>query len=216
MVLRAVCWSTRFVLVTTAVLVVLGVLNVLVHTYLRACPLHAARFERGAIVLVVYGLPMGGETFAKAARGEIVLGGCIVGATAGVCPYCHWPAAFTHALPAEVTLDDHTLAGLSPTERDAVRGLIGAIYRQAQGDEWLTAVSVTPEDVWVGTVNAGLHRVERKTGATASFREREVGDCIFGIRREGARVVVEHEGAGANRFSRKAVTTDRGRTWHPL
>lgn len=207
--------SARLLFIATPVLLVLGVLNVLMHTYLHVCPLHAARFERSAIVPVVYGLPTA-ETFEKAARGEIVLGGCIVGSTAGVCLYCRWPAAFTHGSPAEVTLDDHTLAGLSPTERCAVREFVRAIFRRANGDEWVTAVSVTQDDVWVGTVNSGLHRLERKTGATASFRERDIGDCIHGIRRDGARVVVEHEGASANPFSREAFTTDRGRTWHPL
>jgi hypothetical protein len=92
--LRAVSWSVRLVVMTTTALVVFGVLNVLVHTYLHVCPLHVARFERRAIVPVVYGLPLGGEMFERAARGEIVLGGCVAGPLAGVCPYCHWPAAF--------------------------------------------------------------------------------------------------------------------------
>jgi hypothetical protein len=98
--LRAVSWSVRLVVMTTTALVVLAVLNVLLHTYLHVCPLHMAHFERRAIVPVVYGLPIGGEMFAKAARGEIVLGGCVVGPLAGVCPYCRWPAAFTHESPA--------------------------------------------------------------------------------------------------------------------
>ena len=94
--LRAVYWSVRLLAMTTTAVGVLGVLNVLAHTHLHVCPLHIARFERRAIVPIVYGRPMGGEAFEKAARGEIVLGGCIVGPTAGVCPYCHWPAVFRH------------------------------------------------------------------------------------------------------------------------
>lgn len=93
---RAVVWSVRLAVITTAAVPVLIVLNVLAHTWLHVCPLHLARFERSAIVPVVYGLPIGGEPFERAARGEIVLGGCVVGPVAGVCPYCHWPAAFTH------------------------------------------------------------------------------------------------------------------------
>ena len=92
--LRAVAWSLRTLVITTTALVVLGVLNVVVHTYLHVCPLHLARFDERAIVPVVYGLPMGGELFERAARGEIVLGGCVRRELDGVCPYCRWPAKF--------------------------------------------------------------------------------------------------------------------------
>lgn len=83
----------RLLLITTMGVIVLPALNVLVHTHLHVCPLNVARFDRNAIVPVVYGRPMGDALY-KAARGEIVLGGCLVGPTAGVCPHCHWPAAF--------------------------------------------------------------------------------------------------------------------------
>jgi hypothetical protein len=86
--------SVRLLFIATTVVLVLSVLNVLVHTYLHVCPLHFAHFETRAIVPVVYGLPIGGEMFEKAARGDIVLGGCVLGPVAGVCPYCRWPAAF--------------------------------------------------------------------------------------------------------------------------
>ena len=98
--LEAAFRAVRLVVITTTALVVLGVLNVLVHTYLHVCPLHFARFEHSAIVRVVYGLPLGGELFEKAARGEIVLGGCVRGELAGVCPYCHWPAKFRGDSPS--------------------------------------------------------------------------------------------------------------------
>ena len=91
---RAVSSPVRLVMMTTTTLILLGGLNVLAHTYLHVCPLHLARFECRAIVPVVYGRPMGGETFEKAARGEVVLGGCVEGLIGGVCPYCHWPVAF--------------------------------------------------------------------------------------------------------------------------
>jgi len=206
--------AVRVLVITATALMALGVTNVLVHTYLHVCPLHVAHFAQAALVPVVYGLPVGGETFEKAARGEIVLGGCVVGPVAGVCPYCRWPAAFTHGSPSEVTLDDQALAGLLTSERGAVREFIGAIYQKARGDEWVTAVCVTAEDVWVGTVNSGLHRLDRKTGATAAFRGGDIGDCIHRIRRDGNRVVVEHEGGGANKLTKETVTADRGRTWH--
>jgi hypothetical protein len=77
-----------------AVWLVLAPLNVVAHTYLHVCPLHLAHFERRAIVRVVYGRPLGGELFEKAARGKIVLGGCVKGPVTGVCPYCRWPASF--------------------------------------------------------------------------------------------------------------------------
>jgi len=99
--LPAAAWSLRALAITTTTLVALGVLNVLVHTYLHMCPLHLARFDERAIVPVVYGLPMGGELFERAARGEIVLGGCVRGELAGVCPYCHGPAAFRGDSPED-------------------------------------------------------------------------------------------------------------------
>jgi len=99
--LRAVAWSLRALAITTTALVVLGVLNVLIHTYLHVCPLHLSRFADRAIVPVVYGLPYGGDMFGRAARGEIVLGGCVVGPLAGVCPYCHWPAKFRGESPED-------------------------------------------------------------------------------------------------------------------
>jgi hypothetical protein len=43
---------------------------------------------------MVYGLPMP-ETWERAERGEIVLGGCLVGPIGGVCPHCHWPCQWT-------------------------------------------------------------------------------------------------------------------------
>lgn len=90
---RIVGWTRRLAFVTTIALPVLIGLNTLAHIYLHTCPLHFARFDGRAIVRVVYGLPLGGELFERAARGEIVLGGCVVGPVTGVCPYCHWPAA---------------------------------------------------------------------------------------------------------------------------
>ena len=90
---RVIERTLTVLLVTTTAVLVLGAGNVLAHVYLHVCPLHAARFERRAIVRVVYGLPTG-ETLWRAARGKIVLGGCVVGPVTGVCPYCRWPAEF--------------------------------------------------------------------------------------------------------------------------
>jgi hypothetical protein len=90
---RAIERAFRILFVALTAFVVFVPLNVLLHVYLHVCPLHLARFERRAIVPVVYGRPMGGEPFARAARGKVVLGGCVVGPVSGVCPYCHWPTA---------------------------------------------------------------------------------------------------------------------------
>jgi hypothetical protein len=192
--------------------VALVLVDTFLHVYLHVCPLHLARFAPGAIMPVLYGRPMG-DAFAKAERGDRVLGGCVVGPVAGVCPFCHWPAAFTLGSPEEVTLDDRALAGLSTTERAAVRRLVDRVYQEAGGDEWVTAVSITPDDVWIGTVNSGLHRLDRTTGATASYRNGVIGDCIHAVRRDGTRVIVVHESGGSNALSREDGTTDRGRTW---
>ena len=97
--LPAVAWSLRALVITTTTLVALGVLNVLVHTYRRVCPLHRSRVEGRAIVPVVYGLALGSDLFERAARSEIVPGGCVRRELDGVCPYCHWPAKFGGGRP---------------------------------------------------------------------------------------------------------------------
>lgn len=64
------------------------------HAGLSVCPYHFKRFQQSEVIPVVYGYPAH-ELLLKASRGEIVLGGCIVGHIRAVCPYCRWPAMST-------------------------------------------------------------------------------------------------------------------------
>jgi len=67
--------------------------NTVLHVWLHVCPWHFAHFKPTALVPVVYGYPSS-EMLQRAQRGQVVLGGCLVGPVTGVCPHCHWPSRF--------------------------------------------------------------------------------------------------------------------------
>src|SRR4030065_1073709 len=54
------------------------------HWGLNVCPFHIKTFKRSQLVPVVYGLPTI-QGLASESRGEIVLGGCMVGSLSVVC-----------------------------------------------------------------------------------------------------------------------------------
>jgi hypothetical protein len=186
------------------------------HVNLQVCPFHFAHFERSQIREVLYGLPSE-ETFERAARGEVVLGGCMPGSIAAVCPYCIWPARFCYwEDPAAVPLNETTLKELSAEERREAQRYAKHIAAQTQTDmdECVTAVLVTPTDVWLGSLWSGLHRFERKTKVWHSYDEKgAINGCVRRIWRDGSRIFVEHASAMRTLYV-ESFTDDRGKTWH--
>jgi len=82
--------ALRILLLLNVVLLSAALICTALHGYLHTCPFFFKRFSDAEVVQMVYGLPMT-EAFERAERGEIVLGGCMVGPVGGVCPHCHWP-----------------------------------------------------------------------------------------------------------------------------
>lgn len=94
---RLLDWTYRILRVLLLLILVLlsaALICTALHGYLHACPCFFKRFSDAEVIQVVYGLPMT-EAFERAERGEIVLGGCLVGPVGGVCPYCKWPCQWT-------------------------------------------------------------------------------------------------------------------------
>lgn len=209
------------ILMVFCVLVLVVLIGVpTVHNYLRFCPIKFRSFTSAQLIPILYGHVWDfygnvREDLAERARcGEIVIAGsCTPLGYSHVCPYCRWPAVFLKGSPPEVVLNDKTLAGLSPSEREDVDRFMKRVYAQARGDEWVTAVCIASNDVWIGTVNSGLHRMDRKTGDGPSFRDGTIGDCIRSICDKGEHILVEHSASSLSLCS-KDFSADRGETWH--
>jgi hypothetical protein len=167
---------------------------------------------------VLYGLPSE-ETFDRATRGEVVLGGCMPGSIAAVCPYCIWPARFCYwEDPAALPLNETTLKGLSAEERREVERYAKHIVAQAQADmgECVTAVLVTSTDVWLGLLWSGLHRFDREAKAWHSYDEKGgINGCVRRLWQDGTRICVEHAGAPRT-LDVESFTDDRGKKWNCL
>ena len=190
----------------------------ILHVNLRVCPFHLARFERSQIRKVVYGFPLP-ETFERAAKGEVVLGGCMPGSVAAVCPYCIWPARFCYwEDPGAVPLNETTLIELSAEEWREVERYGKHIVAQTQADmdERVTAVLVTPTDVWLGLLWSGLHRFDRGAKAWHSYDEKDaINGCVRRLWRDRSRICVEHASAPRTLYV-ESFTDDRGKRWHRL
>lgn len=207
---------TRFLCYAYLIGVAFLLVNTFLHMKLHVCVLHLSHFERKELTPVMYGYPMD-EAFEAAKRGEVVLGGCVRGPFAAVCPHCHWPAELVRDVPERIAWDDKALAGLSPSERQAADRFATLLLDQAKGqEEWWTAVCITSTDVWIGTFNSGLGRMDRKSGSGVVYRGKNIGECIYEIRSEGARVIVTHEFGATSRLCEQDATADRGQTWQRL
>jgi hypothetical protein len=206
---------SKLTLVMIMTFFVFLLVNTILHVQIHVCPWHLSGFNRNDIVPVTYGYATD-ESFEKSKQGKVVLGGCVTGPVAGVCPFCHWPAAITRNMPDEVTLDDKTLAGLSTSGRDNLNHFMVSVLKQARGDEMVTAVCITSNDVWIGTVNSGLQRMDRRTGMGESYRDGTIGDCIFKIKSDQDRIFVEHIHSGLGRMWVRDASADRGKSWERL
>jgi len=71
-------------------LIVFLISNTLLHTRVGFCIVHLEHFDPLTAVPVVHGLP-DHALLERAHRHRVVLGGCVVGPIAAVCPHCHWP-----------------------------------------------------------------------------------------------------------------------------
>lgn len=206
-----------FWLLTAAV-----VLLMVAHAQFNTCPLHLRRFNQKQLRPVLYGLP-NKKGYQAAARGEVILGGCIPRFSAAYCPYCSMPARFRQNLPSAISLDDETMGGLSAVECQTVSRYAKDILDRAQVDaeEKITAILVTPADVWLGTFDSGLHRFDRNNSAWVSFERQEemkslteqaIGLCVKRIWQKGSRIYVKHEPLW-NGLYYEDYTEDRGKTW---
>ena len=185
-----------------------------IHVQFNVCPLHFDQFTQNQLRPVIYGLPTE-KTIQAVRRGEVFLGGCILGPEAAICPYCWFPARFLPWVePSAIPLDEKAMNGLSSPESQAVRQYATQIIAQTQidADERITALLVTPTDVWLGTFYRGLHRFQRKTMSWRSYTGTSIGYCIKSIRKDGTRIYVEHDTIGNGLFY-EDYTDDRGATW---
>ena len=162
-----------------------------------------ALFNRSSLFRILV-QAKGRDSIERAKKGEIVLGGCVVGPIAAVCPYCRWPARFcnpTRGLPA-VDLTEAALEGLSPIERQEVKRYVQSVLGRAQFDmeEHVTAIHITQTDVWVGTVHHGLHRLDRIGLAWQSYDRRTIGGCVRRIWQHKGRICVAHDTIGNHTF----------------
>lgn len=208
-----ICCLMLAIAITLACIVV-PVLLETVHLRFGLCPMHFARFNQAQFIPVIYGLPTG-ETWGKALRGEVALGGCIPRRVAALCPYCRCPARYrpTNDPPA-IILDHITLQGLSAADSNAIKRYAYGIVRRVpcDGEEWVTAILTTPDDVWLGTFESGLHRFDRKTAKWTSFEGTTIGYCIRSIRQKNSGICVEHDVTGSGLFV-EDYTEDHGKTW---
>lgn len=187
-----------------------------VHVRWGLCPLHFARFTPSQVIPVIYGEPTG-ETFERARRGEVTLGGCVMGPVAAFCPYCSYPARFRPQTPPALILDRVTLKGLSAEESRAIRRYVADIVGRTSCDseEWVTAILTTPDDVWLGTLESGLHRFDRKAAQWQSYEGTNTGWRISRIRQINHGIGVESDVTGFGLFYEN-YTEDRGKTWKRL
>lgn len=67
--------------------------NLALHIIIGVCPLHFKLIKPKELIPVIYGYALpDGETADRAARSEVVVGGCVVTPIDAVCPHCRWPA----------------------------------------------------------------------------------------------------------------------------
>jgi hypothetical protein len=196
-----------------------GYLVNMAHVSLNWCPLKLKRFRQGQLVPVVYGYPSP-EMLQDAQSGKIVLGGGFPHIWAALCPFCKKTARFNSLSddPA-VPLNDKVLKALSQSERDTVRSYAANLLRSAPelSDEKISAIAVSPVDVWLGTHASGLHRFDRETARWAnawSHQESPIGYDIRSVRMKGALVVVKHRHYFDRPLLYEDYTDDRGKTWH--
>lgn len=189
--------------------------NTLLHMKGHVCVLHAAHFARKDMIPIRYGYILG-DGSEQTGGAPVVYGGCIRGPFAAVCPHCRWPSEFVRDAPEQLALDEKALADLSPAERQRLDRFEFMVLKQARGDEWVTSVCITSNDVWIGTFNSGLSRMDRQTGSGESFRGGLIGDCVHTIRADGPRLLVEHEFGTTSPLCETDTTIDRGQTWQRL
>lgn len=188
------------------------------HVSLNWCPLKLKRFTQDQLVPVVYGYPSPGM-LQDAQSGKIVLGGCFPNRWAAKCPFCKRTARFNSLSDAPaVPLNDKVLKALSTSERDKVRSYAANLLRSAPefSAEKISAIAVSPVDVWLGTHASGLHRFDRETARWAnawSPQESPIGYDIRSVRMKGARVVVKHRHYFDRPLLYEDYTDDRGKTW---
>ena len=183
----------------------------MIHVKFNVCPLYFERFTQNQLRPIIYGLPTE-KTIQAVRRGEAFLGGCIPMPEAAFCPYCMFPARFRPWVePSAIPLDEKAMNGLSFLESQAVRLYATQIVAHSPIDR-ITAVLVTPTDIWLGTFYRGLHRFQRKTMSFGSYRGTSIGYCIKSIRKDGTRIYVEHDIIGNGLFY-EDYTDDRGATW---
>jgi len=197
------------------------------HMALSACPFRMARVPRAKLVPILYGLILWerlDEIRAAVKKGEFVLGGCVVGPFGAQCPHCHWPCRMIEEVEA-VQVVPERYPGLTRHERKEL-GRVASIHAPSECViRGVTAVLVTRDDIWLGTLEDGLHRYDRGTKrwsvmyrATGKEKRFIVGHRIKSIRAEGRRIVVESDKKLDSDFNYtwvffEAYTEDRGRTW---
>jgi hypothetical protein len=132
-----------------------------------------------------------------------------------LCPYCWFPARFRPWVePAAIPLDEKAMNGLSSQESRTVRLYAAQIIAQTQidADDRITALLVTPTDVWMGTHGSGLHCFDRRTQVWKSYAKNSIGYSIKSIRKKGTRIYVEHDTIENGLFYEDYIV-DCGTTW---
>ncbi|MEI7902245.1 MAG: hypothetical protein WCK89_18490 [bacterium] len=190
------------------------------HVSLNWCPLKLKRFTQDQMVPVVYGYPSS-EMLQDAQSGKITLGGCCPKSWAAMCPFCKGTARFASLIDYPVVPLDDSLKTLSPSERGDVCNYVSNLIRRASAgnmySEWLTAVTVSSTDIWLGTNGSGLHRFNRENGGWSTVWSNDNPSregTIRSVRLKGKRVIVEHGTSSGAPFLYRDYTDDRGKTWH--
>lgn len=218
-IITCIRWILKWLFYMSLAFVVIIVSLLVSHVQFNFCPLHFDRFTQNQIIPIIYGIPTE-KTWQELQRKEVTLGGCFPMPQVAICPYCWMPARYRPwAEPPAIQLDEKAMNGLSSPESRTVRLYATQIiaHTQIDADDRITALLVTPTDVWIGTHGSGLHCFDRRTQAwksyaKSSYEKNSIGYCIKSIRNDGTRIYVEHETMGNGLFY-EDYTNDRGTTW---
>lgn len=134
-------------------------------------------------------------------------------------PYCHISENNFKALkpdvnqifPFEIQLDNSLDVVLSSFERAALKRCIDKLITEPKTDNHVTSICITNCDIWVGSSNSGLSRIDRQSGHVTTFLDGTIGSFVMAIYMDGSKVVVDHKGASLGEGQH--VTSDRGATW---